>query len=345
MKSTVSAESIQLLEKALFIFQDGICIIDKDTSINYINSAAQDLLETQFHHRPCVGECLLDYIVSERQDIHREYISKAFENDPSSFELQHPGPAWYEIGYYPMPDQDGLIRHVCIKAKDITKRRLLEKKLVQERRARRNKIIKATIEAQEKERSLIGRELHDNVNQVLTTVKLYTEMSCYEEVPSKDLLRRSVQQINYCIEEIRSLSRRLAVPRLSDFGLDDLIRDLVDTINVTRKVSIEFLSYNIRNREFSQELVTAVYRIIQEQLTNVLKYAHASSVRVIIAGTRSDIAVQVQDNGIGFDLKEKGGGNGITNMISRAEALGGVLRFETNPGNGCALTAEFPVLL
>jgi len=342
MKQAISTES-SLLEKALFILKDGVCIIEKDSTISYINTAAQNLLERQFHQCPSVGECFLDYIASDRQDIHREFISKAFENEQSIFEVDFPGATWYEIGYYPMPDEGGLIKHVCIKAKDITQRKMLEQRLVQERRDRKNKLIKATIEAQEKERSMIGRELHDNVNQVLTTVKLYTELSYHDEIPNKELLKRSVQQINYCIEEIRSLSRRLAVPKLGELGLDELIRDLVEMINITKKTSIQFLSYGIKNREFRQELETTIYRIIQEQLTNVIKYAHATSVKVIIAGTKDDIAVQVQDNGIGFDLKEKSKGNGITNMISRAETLGGSLRFETSPGNGCSMTAEFPL--
>jgi PAS domain S-box-containing protein len=343
MKQTLTTGSLSLLERALFTLQDGICVLEKDFTISYINSAAQKILGRQLNHHPSVGDNFLNYIASDRRDIHREFISKAFESEPSVFEVDLPGPTWYQIGYYPMPEDDGIITHICIKANDITQKKLLEQKLVQERRERKNKIIKATIEAQEKERSMIGRELHDNVNQVLTTVKLYTELSCQEEIPNKDLLKRSVQQINYCIEEIRNLSRRLAVPKLGEFSLEDLIRDLIETINITKKTSIKFLSYGIKNREFTQELQTTIYRIIQEQLTNVIKYAHASSVTVTIGGTQDDIAIQVQDNGIGFDLKEKAKGNGITNMISRAETVGGSLRFETSPGSGCTMTAEFPV--
>lgn len=341
MKQTISLEPINLLEKALLVLQDGICIIEKDTTIQYINSSAQDLLENQFHRRPMVGDKILDFV--NQRDVHHEFISKAFENEPSTFEVEHVSGAWYEISYYPMPDTDGFVSHVCIKGKDITNRIVLEKKLLQERKARKNKIIKATIEAQEKERSLIGRELHDNVNQVLTTVKLYTELSYHDEVPNKELLKRSVQQINYCIEEIRSLSRRLAVPKIGELALEELIRELADTLNTTKKTSIEFLSYGIKNRHLTQELQTTIYRIVQEQLTNVIKYAFANSVKVVIAGTHKDIAVQVQDNGIGFDLKEKNHGNGITNMISRAETIGGSLRIETSPGKGCTLTAEFPL--
>lgn len=343
MKQTISAESISLLERALLTLQDGIGVIEKDFTISYINAAAQDLLEKQFNRQPNPGDFFLDFVDTERLDLHREFISKAFENEASVVEIELAGPIWYEVGYYPMPDEKGVITHVCIKAKNITERKLLEKKLMQERKERKNKIIKATIEAQEKERSMIGRELHDNVNQVLTTVKLYTELSYQDEVPNKELLKRAVHQINYCIEEIRSLSRRLAVPKLGELGLEELIRDLVETINITKKTSIKFLSHGIKNREFSHELTTTIYRIVQEQLTNVIKYAHARSVKVIMAGTQDDIAIQIQDDGVGFDLKEKSKGNGITNMISRAETLGGSLKFETSPGNGCTMTVEFPL--
>ncbi len=343
MKQTISIEPLNLLEKALFILQDGICIIEKDRSISYINCLAQNILEKYLDRRPCTGNDFLDFIPQDRLHAHREFISKAFENDTSIFEIEHPGGSWYEIAYHPMPDENGIVHHVCIRAKDITQRISLERKLLHERKARKNKLIKATIEAQEKERSLIGRELHDNVNQVLTTVKLYTELSYQDAVPNKDLLKRAVQQINYCIEEIRSLSRRLAVPKMEEIGLEELIKELVDTINTTKKTSIEFLSFGVRNRKFQHELQTTIYRIVQEQLTNVLKYACAHSVKVVLAGTTNEIAVQVQDNGIGFDLKAKINGNGITNMISRAETIGGSLRFETSPGNGCTMTAEFPL--
>jgi signal transduction histidine kinase len=342
MKQTIST-GINLLERALFTLQDGISIIEKDFTISYINSAAQDLLEKQSDRRPIAGDSFFDFVDIQRVELHKEFISKAFENESSFLEIEFPGPVWYEAGYYPMSDEPGIISHVCIKAKNITSRKLLEKKLLQERKERKNKLIKATIEAQEKERSMIGRELHDNVNQVLTTVKLYVELSSQEETTNKELLKRAVHQVNYCIEEIRNLSRRLAVPRLGELSLEELIRDLVETINITRKTSIKFLSYGIKNHEFRQELQITIYRIIQEQLTNVIKYAHATNVKVIVAGTQQDIAVQVQDNGIGFDLNEKSKGNGITNMISRAETIGGTLKFETSPGNGCIMTAEFPL--
>jgi len=345
MNQTISTAT-DLLERALFVLKDGFCIVDKNFNIQYLNSFALDFLEKQAKCRPETGDNFLDFIPEERQCLHKELISKAFNNQPSVFEFEltiDDNEVFYELDYYPLMIEENLISHVCIRAKEITDKVLLEKKLKEEKRIRKDKLIKATIEAQEKERSLIGRELHDNVNQVLTTVKLYTEMCYHDEKPNKELLKRCTQQINYCIEEIRGLSRRLAVPKVEEMDLEDLIKDLVDTINATKKTSIEFLSYGIKNKKFKQEICTTVYRIVQEQLTNVIKYAMASSVKVIVAGTNDDLAVQVQDNGIGFDFNQKKNSNGITNMISRADTIGGTVRFETSPGNGCTMTAEFPL--
>lgn len=334
---------MSLLERTLLTLQDGLCIIEKDFTISYINPAGQDLLTSQLDRRPAVGDFFLDFVSTERVEIHKESILKAFENEVSVLEIEQPVSTWYEVGYYPVPNEQSVVTHVCIKAKNISERKSLEKRLMKERKERKNKLIKAAIEAQEKERSMIGRELHDNVNQVLTTVKLYTELSYHDEYTNKELLKRAIHQINYCIEEIRNLSRRLAVPKSDELGLEELVKDLVDTINITRRTSIKFISFGIKNREFKQELVTTIYRIIQEQLTNVIKYAQAKFVKVVVAGTQGDIAIQVQDDGIGFDLGEKSAGNGITNMITRAETLGGSLNLETSPGNGCTMTVEFPL--
>jgi hypothetical protein len=95
MKQTITPQSLVLLERALFTLQDGIGIVEKDFTISYINSAAQDLLEKQFHQRPSVGECFLEYVASERQGIHKEFILKSFENDPSTLEVEFPCTAWY----------------------------------------------------------------------------------------------------------------------------------------------------------------------------------------------------------------------------------------------------------
>ena len=94
MKQTVSIDPFNLLEKALFILQDGICIIEKDATISYINCSAQGILWKYLNRRPVSGNNFFDFIAPERLEIHKEFISRAFENDPSSFEVEQPEDIW-----------------------------------------------------------------------------------------------------------------------------------------------------------------------------------------------------------------------------------------------------------
>jgi PAS domain S-box-containing protein len=334
--------STEILEKAFFALDDGIGILDRQAKFAYLNTAARQIFERQGKGTPHVGDDFLSFIHPDRQDLYSNFIHDAFNNQVSVFILNYPQngrDTWYELSYRPVVNGDNSIDYVCVKATDITEKKRLE----DEKKELQNKILKATIAAQEKERSLIGRELHDNVNQVLTTVKLYTELCYYEEKPNKELLYKSLNQVNYCIEEIRNLSRRLAVPKTEDENFGNLIKELINSINATRKTNIELITHGVKNLELTHELKTTVYRIIQEQLTNVLKYAHANSVKVTVAATKSVLAVEVHDNGIGFNLEEKKTSNGLTNMKSRTELLGGTMHVETSPGQGCILTAEFPL--
>jgi PAS domain S-box-containing protein len=342
MKLKEVKHSTQILEKAFTALDDGIGILDRRAKFAYLNTAACQIFERQGKGTPRIGDDFFSFIHPDRKELYRNFINEAFNNQVSVFILNYPQngkDTWYELSYRPVVNADGSVDYVCVKATDITEKKRLE----EEKKELQNKILKATIAAQEKERSLIGRELHDNVNQVLTTVKLYTELCYHEEKPNKELLYKSLNQVNYCIEEIRNLSRRLAVPKTEDENFSKLIRELIDSINATRKTNIELITHGVKNLELNQELKTTVYRIVQEQLTNVLKYAHATEVKVTIAATKSVLAVEVQDNGMGFNLEEKKNSNGLTNMRSRTQLLGGTMHFETAPGRGCTLTAEFPL--
>ena len=334
------------LEKALFILQDGIAILSRRSIITYINKAGQQIFKGQLDYEPAIGDDYFALVKDERRPVTIQYIDEAFCNKASVTVINYPqegNDCWFELGYYPMPEENGIVTHVCVRAKNITDKVILEKQLEQQRRTQKNLLIKATLDAQERQRSEIGRELHDNVNQVLTTVKLYNEICLTEEKTNKVMLMKSVQQINFCIETLRSLSKVLSSPSIEEMSLKESIRELVDSIVETRKINVNFFTYHVRDEKISQDLQTTIFRIAQEQLTNVLKYANASSVDVILVGTAESIALKIQDNGSGFDPNQKRKGVGITNMISRAETLDGKIELVSSPGEGCTLMAEFPL--
>ncbi|MGZ5191430.1 MAG: PAS domain-containing protein, partial [Flavisolibacter sp.] len=205
------------LERALFILQDVIVILNRKSIITYINKAGQQIFEGQLNYKPSIGDEFVSLLIEDKKESAKEFIDRAFCNETSVIEIHYPqsgNDSWFELGFYPMPEENGIVTHVCVRAKNITDKIILEKKLDKERKEQKNLLIKATFDAQEKQRTEIGRELHDNVNQVLTTVKLYNEICLTEEFTNKTMLMKSVQQINFCIESLRSLSKELSSPSI-----------------------------------------------------------------------------------------------------------------------------------
>lgn len=211
-----------------------------------------------------------------------------------------------------------------------------------EAKQRHKLITEAVIRAQEKERSLIGLELHDNINQVLTTVKLYNEMVLQGVAEPETLLPRSMNFLQDCINEIRSLSKRLSAPTLGKISLEESVKDLIDSINATSKVKITREISGLNQEMLKQELHTGIYRILQEQLNNVIKHADASEVWVRLERKENNIQLSVVDNGKGFCASKDKTGIGLMNMQTRAENLNGSFELESEPGRGCRVSVVLP---
>jgi two-component system sensor histidine kinase UhpB len=197
------------------------------------------------------------------------------------------------------------------------------------------------IAVQERKREWIGRELHDNVNQVLTTVKLYLEMASKEQ--DNALVSQSIQLINSSITEIRDLSHQLSAPTLGTRSLVDSIDALIETVAFTTNLKFKFDHTEYCARVImSQKL--AIYRVLQEQLNNIIKHAQATKVWISLSSKHEKVILTVRDNGKGFDSTTKIRGMGINNIISRAKVFNGLVQVKTAPQKGCLLTVTMPAI-
>lgn len=185
--------------------------------------------------------------------------------------------------------------------------------------------------------------MHDNVNQVLTSVKLYQELLLSGIGDDEALVRRSIELLQSSINEIRSLSKRLSAPTLGNIRLRDSVRELADTVAATRQFAISMDTDAVQELEVDETLHLALYRILQEQLTNILKYADASLVHLSFERDHDILTMVVADNGRGFDPQQKSTGIGLSNIKARAESLGGVMKVESAPGAGFRLTVSIPL--
>ncbi len=235
------------------------------------------------------------------------------------------------------------INGILINARNINDRVSLQKKLEEEQQTKQREITAAIIKTQEQERSQLGLELHDNVNQVLTTVKLYNEMFLTGCVQDKTLLEKSAQYLQNCIDEIRSISKRLSSPTLGNISLCDSIKELVDSINIAGRLQIDFVHNFSDCSCVTGDLYLAVYRIVQESLNNVINFSGAAKARIKITRNEKALTVLISDNGAGFDTDAKKPGMGITNIKTRAEAFNARFSIKSAPGKGCRIQLVFPL--
>ena len=180
-------------------------------------------------------------------------------------------------------------------------------------------------------------------NQVLTTVKLYQELCLSGIGSSEELITKSIQLLQESINEIRSLSKRLSAPTLGKIKLKDSLNELVDAIAATNRIQIEVDTSQIDNLDVGQDVHLALYRIMQEHLTNILKHASAEQVFITMTLEEGELVLKIMDDGKGFDIRQKRNGIGISNMTTRAESVQGRLVVNSAPGMGCVLMAYIPV--
>ncbi len=225
---------------------------------------------------------------------------------------------------------------------DITERKELEDAFLNQQVQGQKMIIRAVLQAEERERNIIGQELHDNVNQILASAKLYLSMAEVDEELRETLIRNSMKYIEDAIQEIRSLSKSQVTP-LRIINLKELVEDLLNEFDQKAAITTNF-NYSVSNNLVVEEdLKLNVYRVIQEQLNNILKHSEAEKVSVSVEGNNGWLQLKIADNGKGFSLDKKRSGIGIANMTNRVESYNGEIKINSSPGKGCVVDVKIPV--
>jgi PAS domain S-box-containing protein len=231
--------------------------------------------------------------------------------------------------------------------RDVTEIRKLQRAMEQEKMEQidreQKKITRAVIKAQERERNFIGKELHDNVNQLLASARMCLSTAKLTPAGKKDFVDKSIRLIDATIFEIRVLSRKHVTP-LKGFDLKEQLQSMIKIMEEGIGFKISF-NYTLPDHlDILDDLKLNIYRIIQEHLNNVYKYASASRVQIKMFAEDKWIHILIHDNGIGFEVGLKKNGVGIVNIINRVESFNGKVDFETNPGVGCILDIRIPMV-
>lgn len=219
--------------------------------------------------------------------------------------------------------------------------KMLQQKLTEERILYRNELAQEVFNAQEAERKKLGEELHDNINQLLGVVKLYIEHAQVNPSAKDEMLKKSSEYLLQVINEIRSLSKSLISPTLKDLGLVASIYELIESIQETKAIQIDVRTRGFCEEQLSEIKKLMVYRILQEQLNNILKHSRAEHVDIELKHESPNVYLKIEDDGMGFDVKNIRSGLGLKNIRHRLELFKGRMHVESAPGQGCKIEAFF----
>ena len=240
---------------------------------------------------------------------------------------------WESASIAPIIDSEGkTISYVAIKD-NITEKVLLEKQLKEEQNDFQKKMTDAIIAAQEKERTEIGRELHDNINQLLASAKMFLKFSRTDE----ESYHQTEQILQSAIDEIRKLSHLLVLPSVINSKLTETIDTIVYELKGNAEVMVHKELVNFDDYDVSHNLKMNIYRIIQIQLNNIYKHAQAKNIWISIVHKEhtKTIDISIKDDGIGFDTRKRTSGIGLLNIRTRASLFDGKVDIISSPGNGC----------
>lgn len=218
---------------------------------------------------------------------------------------------------------------------DITSQKELQQQLVNQEKIAKQELVKSIVETQEKERRQLSVELHDNVNQMLASCKLMLEVAIENEGSAKMLTEKSYHSIQTVINEIRRISHDLNPSAIVDVGLVEGIEQLIEKINISGKINILFLPNTLQYKQYlNDEDKIAIFRIVQEQLNNILKHSRATNVLIKLEVIDNTVKLFIKDDGIGYNKDKCKMGLGLRNIHNRIEYYGGTINILTAEGEG-----------
>ncbi len=237
---------------------------------------------------------------------------------------------WMDTTIVPFLNEKGKPYQYLAIRYEITERKRVEREL--------QKMMTTIINVQEDERKRLSRNLHDGIGQnlyshLITINRLLAEMD-------HPLLQQMQKEATQLIEEIREISWELRPSVLDDLGLVPAIRSFLSRYSDHYHIDVYFEC--VLNRRLNIRIELTIYRIIQEALTNIRKYAEVSEATVTIRELDDVVRVMIEDKGRGFDFKNQSLGVGLFSMDERARSVGGELLISSSPGQGTKLILEVP---
>ncbi|HEX3025348.1 MAG TPA: PAS domain S-box protein [Chitinophagaceae bacterium] len=334
-------ERLKLLETVIINTTDAVIITEAapfehpGPKIVYVNDSYYKM--TGYTKEEVIGKTprILQGVNTDRNELSR--LKKAIENNlPCEIEVinykKNREEFWTSVNISPVFNADGVPLYWVGIKRDIT-----------ESKKHEQNIKKAIISAQEKQQYFIGRELHDNIAQILVGALITIGMIKENDPKQNDWINQTKEGIHNSIHEIRKLSHRLAPAKFEGDNFIPTIQNLLKSINTENRYKIVTHFDNLEHANLNSELQLNLYRILQEQLQNIIKHANATEIEISIRLIENILRLRIFDNGQGFNTAKLNDGIGLRNIKNRAEIFSGFCIVKSSPGSGCELLIKIPL--
>ncbi len=271
--------------------------------------------------------------------------------DDDRFERADGSVQWVRWEIRPWSRADGEVGGIVIFSEDTTKRREAEAALLRNeklalQRQQLQALAKRLHQAREEERKMVARDLHDQIGQILTAIKMDLSWVVRHlpdlEDPAYNRLKGSIELINEGVRSVRKICSGLRPGILDDLGLAAAIEWQANEFAARTGIRCE-ISIPPAELHLDSDRATAIFRIFQECLTNIARHAEAKSVSASLSVQGEDLLLTVNDNGKGFREIEVAGSLGVLGMRERASACGGDVQISSSPGEGTTVTVCVPL--
>ena len=327
--------------------RDAMYVHDLEGTYVSVNHAAEKL--SGYTREEIVGHKFSEFVASEHiNNVRDRFCGKLAQKGETTYEVEVIAKDGRRVPVEVSSRaiyENGMMIGVQGTARDITERKQAQDAL--------QMFSRQLIEAQEEERRRIARELHDQIGQVLTAVKmnLHTVQRVCSAAEAGAHIKDNIEAVDEALRLVRDLSVDLRPPLLDDFGLVTALHWYVDRYAKRTGLAAEVIVDLIgSNERFSRELETACFRIAQEALTNVVRHARAKSVTVRLIKHDNMLYLCVKDDGVGFDPEAlqrrapRAATLGLLGMQERAHTAGGTVEIDSKISKGTEIRLKLPLV-
>ena len=319
----------------LNIIETAVVLIDLNWEILFVNKSASNYFGVS--ETKLINSGILDYFPDVNRGHFKILLNQVLLNNKEIHFQQKIFDEWKQIFICPVQEEPNSIKKLALVITDISSKVFAEEKL--------KRVLLELVNAQDNERHRISQDLHDDVGQKMTAIifelRAIKELIINEQEASIREIDNIIHNMEITIKHIRQIFYQLQPPSLGKMELPKVLEAFCSTFEETNKLLVDF-SCQENIPELPEKYEKAIYRFVQEGLTNIVKHARASMSWVNLDYTDGEINISIEDNGKGFELNNLIEGIGLHGIRNRFFLLGGSLEIESSPGKGTRIFSTIP---